>query len=321
MGAFDLKSELLVVPRGQQVTSSLSNSKDGMTWTNQYGYVAMNGLNQPFVFDGMNEKGLVVGTLYFPGFANYQVFETQKQSKSINNIDLSAYILGNTKTVDEVKSILQKIKVVRNEDLEKAIGTPTDLHHVFTDINGDSIVVEYTNGELQIYDNSVGVMTNSPGYDWHLLNIRNHIQLGAFAHVTSRTINGIEFKPLGQGSGMTGLPGDSTPPSRFIRALAFKASVVELKSVEQGVNEASRILNNFDIPRGSSREEVGNKVFMDYTQWSVIANPERLQYFWWTEHNRRMRMIDLNKIDFAKKEVVAIPLDKEKIEDIQEITL
>ena len=31
----------------------------------------------------------------------------------------------------------------------------------------------------------------------------------------------MNFAPLGGGSGMIGLPGDFTPPSRFVRAVAF----------------------------------------------------------------------------------------------------
>ena len=320
-GAFDLRSNLLVIPRNQDFTSEIGSGKQGISWKNKYGFVAINAVDQPFVVDGMNEKGMTLGALYFPGFADYQKYEEKFQSVSVNNIDSSSYILGNFERVEEVKAALQKMRVVPNKELEKLFGAPTDLHHVVTDSTGDSIVIEYTNGELNIYNNTVGVMTNSPSYDWHLLNIRNYSQLRPLALSDVAKVGDIELKPFGQGSGMMGLPGDSTPPSRFIRALAFKSSLIPLENTDDAVNEASRILNNFDIPKGVSREGNPNDFSLDYTQWSVIGDIQNRHYYWWTENNRRMRMIDLNKLDFNANKVVKIPLDKERKQDTLEIKL
>ncbi|TOK17902.1 hypothetical protein CGI23_24910, partial [Vibrio parahaemolyticus] len=104
--------------------------------------------------------------------------------------------LGNFERVEEVKAALQNIRVVSNKDLEKVFGAPTDLHHVVTDSTGSSIVIEYTNGELNIYDN-IGVMTNSPSYDWHLLNVRNYTQLRPFGQAEPVKVGDVELKPFG----------------------------------------------------------------------------------------------------------------------------
>ncbi len=319
-GAFDLKSNLLIVPRRQETTSDLGNKVSGMTWKNKYGYVALNALNQPFVLDGMNEKGLTIGTLYFPGFAQFQTYNAKYREVTMNNVDLSSYILGNFDNVKDLQKALHEIRVVANPELEKLYGAPTDLHHIITDQYGKTIIVEYTKGELHIYDDNVGVMTNSPSYDWHMLNIRNFLELSPYG-IKSLKVGNTELKPFGQGSGMLGLPGDSTPPSRFIRALAFKTSTMPLKSNEVAINEASRILNNFDIPKGWSREGAKKESLVDYTQWSVIGDISQRKYYWWTESNRRMRMIDLNKLNFNKKSVVTLPLEKNASEDILEIKL
>ena len=71
-GAFDLQSELCLIPRNLSFTSELSGGKKGMTWKNKYAYVAMNAMKRPYEIDGMNETGLTVGVLYFPGFAEFQ---------------------------------------------------------------------------------------------------------------------------------------------------------------------------------------------------------------------------------------------------------
>jgi choloylglycine hydrolase len=111
---------------------------------------------------------------------------------------------------------MPKIRVVRNADIEKEFGTPLPLHHIVSDATGASIVIEYMDGQLSVTDNKVGAMTNSPGYDWHLLNLRNYANLQPQA-AAPRTIDGVSLAPFEAGSGMLGLPGDFTPPSRFVR--------------------------------------------------------------------------------------------------------
>lgn len=48
------------------------------------------------------------------------------------------------------------------------------------------------------------------------------------------------------------LPGDFTPPSPFVRAVAFSKSAVPVETAREGVLQASHILNQFDIPRGAA---------------------------------------------------------------------
>ncbi|WP_140303316.1 hypothetical protein [Vibrio parahaemolyticus] len=53
----------------------------------------------------------------------------------------------------------------------------------------------------------------------------------------------------------------------------------------------------------------------------MIGDIQNRHYYWWTENNRRMRMIDLNKLNFNADKVVQIPLDENKTQDILEVTL
>ncbi len=321
-GAFDLQAELVLVPRNLSFTSELGEGKQGMTWRNRYGYVAINAVKRPFVTDGMNETGLTIGVLYFPGFAEYQQLEAGKESFTINNVDLSAYILGQFEMVEAIKRELPKLRVVYNEDIVKTFGAPAPLHLIVTDKTGASIVIEYVGGELNIHDNKIGVMTNAPTYDWHILNLRNYPQLRAFGYPTHREIEGVSLAPFGAGSGMLGLPGDATPVSRFVRAVAFTKTMIPPKDSEAGVNEAARILNNFDISRGLVREgEDPDKYYLNFTQWTTIGDIRNKRYYWWTEYNRRMRMVDLTALNFDGKEILSTPLDKVRKEDIENRTM
>jgi choloylglycine hydrolase len=317
-GASDLKSELVLVPRAMAFTSALGAGKAGMAWKNPYGFVGINAGGLPYATDGMNEAGLTVGALFFPGFAEYQEPSANAQSMTISSVDIVNYLLGSFKTVEEVRQAMPTIRVVRNAEIEKEFGGPIPLHHIVTDAGGHSIVIEYTKGTLAIFDNKVGAMTNSPSYDWHLLNLRNYSNLKPNG-APARDIDGVSLAPFGAGSGMLGLPGDYTPPSRFIRAVAFVNTMLPVKDATEAVSAASTMLNNFDIPKGLVREGTTPEDFhLGYTQWSVIGDSRHKIYYYWTMYDRRMRSVDLTKLDFNAKKASAFPLDRARTEDVED---
>ena len=314
-GASDLKSEMMLVPRAMSFSSALGDGKTGAAWKNPYGFVGVNAAGLAYATDGMNEAGLTVGALFFPGFAKYQEVKADELATTVGNVDLVNYILSNFKTVDEVRQAMPKIRVVRNAEIEKEFGMPLPLHHIVSDATGASIVIEYMDGQLSVTDNKVGAMTNSPGYDWHLLNLRNYANLSPQA-ARPRSIDGVSLAPFGAGSGMLGLPGDFTPPSRFVRAVAFVNTMIPAKDAADAVNAASVMLNNFDIPKGLVREGSAEDFHLGYTQWSVIADMSHRVYYYWTMYDRRMRSVDLSKLDFTGKAISSFPLDKVRTEDI-----
>ncbi len=320
-GASDLHSQMLLVPRGTKFSSELAVNKTGLTWTTKYGYVGINANGLPFAADGMNEEGLVVGMLYFPGFAEYQEATDETTAKSIGNGDVANYLLGNFKTVEDVRAAMPTIRVVLDTAVLKEFGTAAPLHYVVTDASGASIVIEYTKGALSIFDNKVGVMTNSPSYDWHVLNLRNYANLKPQEVSATRSINGVSLAPFGVGSGMLGLPGDFTPPSRFVRAVAYVQTMEPAKDAAEGINAASTMLDNFNIPAGLVREGTSaDDHRVGFTQWSVIADTRHKVYYYWTRYDRRMRGVDLTKLNFGAKKVTSFPLDRARTEDVEDRT-
>lgn len=320
-GGFDLKSQLTVVPRDQPFTSYLTKDSKGMRWNNKYGFVAITSGTLPYATDGMNERGLSVGVLYFPEFAEYQDRELSLDDHSISNVDLASYILGNFDDINKVKNKLPTIRVVYNKDAEKAFDAPVPLHLVVTDQRGDSIVIEYIEKDLVIHDNVARVLTNAPTYDWHVLNLRNYTTLSAKGPQALLHFDHLNLKPFGAGSGMFGLPGDFMPTSRFVRAFAMTHTVTQLTSAEEAVKYASHILNNFDIPKGLIREGDSNHLHISTTQWSVVADLSNRRYYYWTEHNRRLRMLDLKTINWSENKIHQQPLDTKRKEDIEQLTI
>ncbi len=205
-------------------------------------------------------------------------------------------------TVEEVKQAIKSISVI---DVKQAdMGFVPPVHYTLHDATGASIVVEPIDGKLKVYDNPVGVMTNAPSFDWHLTNLRNYVKLTP-DNVPPLKIGDMSFAPFGGGSGMLGVPGDTTPPSRFIRATAFALSAKPVPSGPESVRLAEHIVNNFDIPKGWLRDP---KTPLEYTQWSTIADMKNEVYYIKTYDNPVLRGIAFEDIDPAAKQLVTIKL-------------
>lgn len=323
-GSFDLNTRLVIVPRGYPMAAHTPDGKPGLKWKTRYGVVALDAIEENYAMDGMNEKGLVVGVLYHPGFAAYQPYDPAKADSSMGPLELANYVLTQFATVDEVRQGLEKVRVVPVP--EAVLGNvPAPIHLLVLDRRGKTIVVEYLDGALHISDNPLGVLTNSPTFDWHVTNLRNYINLSAVAW-PAKEIADLKFSPIGAGSGFLGLPGDYTPPSRFVRAVAYTQTARKTPNGDEAVYEALRIADNFNLPLGSAEgSKADSKLPSDMrssTIWTSVADTGNLKYYYHTQHNRRLRMIDLKKIDFSPKDmqVRRMPLDKTKSQDIDEVT-
>jgi len=320
-GAFDLNSRVIIIPRGYKFVGLTPDGYNGKKWTSKYGVVALDMIYKDALADGMNEKGLTAGLFYHPGFAKYPKYDPKKADNSITAIDVLTYILTQYATVDEVKEGMSKIRVV--PVVEKAIGMVVDAHFMVTDATGKSIVIEFTDGKEKIYDNPLGVITNAPNFDWHMINLRNYVNISSES-IPDKKIQELDFKPLGAGSGMIGLPGDMTPPSRFIRAVAFSQTARVTPTSSETVYELFRILDNFNVGLGSAEgselSQSAKNSLRSSTLWTTAWDTKNKIFYYHTQHNRRVRKIDLKRIDFSKKDIIHLPLDHRKEQDIEDIT-
>lgn len=319
-GAFDLNSRVSIVPRGYSFTGLTPDGYNGKKWKAKYGVVGLDMLEKDLLADAMNEKGLAVGLFYHPGFAKYAEYKKDLTDNTITAVDVASYILTQFATIEEVEKGMQNVRVVGV--VEKALGIQVDAHWMVTDVSGKSIVIEYIDGKLKTYDNPLGVVTNAPTFDWHMTNLRNYVNLSAVA-IPSKQIEKMDFTALGGGSGMIGLPGDFTPPSRFIRAVAWSQTSRPLKNSSEAVYELFRVLDNFNVPLGAaegSDSEADINDLRSSTLWTTAWDLPKKTLYFHTQHSRRVRKVDLNRIDFSGRKIVHIPLDESKVQDIKDIT-
>lgn len=301
--ALQTQSDVVVVPRNYAFVGTRPANTPAPKWNTRYAFVGVMSFGQPFVSDGMNEKGLAGGALYFPGFADYTPVAKADPGTALAPWEFLSWVLSNFATVAEVKAALDKAVIV---DLPAPIVNFTlPFHFPIHDATGASIVIEPVDGKLKVYDNPLGVLTNSPTFDWHLNNVRNYVKLSPVG-ADPLKINGKTFEAFGQGSGLLGIPGDPTPPSRFIRALGYVASAKQLPDGPQTVRLVEHIMNNFDIPIGfiDSAAKGGD---LEYTQWTSVADLRAKKYYIKGYQDQVLRAIDLNSLDLDAKALSVAP--------------
>lgn len=305
-GATEMHSRIVVHPRAVKYQASAPNNNSGYSWTSKYGYLGVDANGLDLTLDGMNEKGLSFGLLWLPGFTQYEEVSPQQYKAAVQITELGDWILGNFETVDQVKEALPDIHVWA-QGIPSFGGIPT-AHLALHDRNGRNLVIEFINGEKKTYDNPISVMTNAPTFDWQIINLANYISINP-DNPKPINIDGTILASPGQGGGLLGIPGDWTPPSHFVRTACMLKFAKPVDTTEGGVNLVEHILNTVDIPRGAIREEVKGKEFTDYTQWIVIKSLNDNKFYFRSYENMNLRMLDLNKIDFANKQKRYINID------------
>lgn len=295
----DLRSNLMSSPRGKTFTETTTNGKPGLTWKSTYGYLFLDGLDTGYAIDGLNEQGLSIEALYLPGETEYQTVPAGMEDRGLSYLHFGDWILGNFKNIDEIKTALLKIFVFA-QTIPQLKDTIFPLHFAITDNTGKSIIVEFVSGKIAVYDNKIGVLTNSPNYSWQITNLRNYINLSPSTPVP-QLINGMTFVATGQGAGMMGLPGDVSPPSRFVKISLMLNAVIPQADATQTLNLAQHIMNNVDIPLGLVRTpQDRNKYTSELTQWVVFKDLTHKMFYYRTYGDMSLRVVDMSKVNFAE---------------------
>ena len=235
-----------VVPRGYSQISFTPSGKDGLKFKAKYGYVGIYTDYQDFVVEGVNESGLSAGLFFFPAFGEYTPYVAKRKSLALCDLQVVSWVLSQFSSIDEIKSAIEK-KEVDIISIDSRIGT---VHWRFAEPGGRVVVLEFTEGKAKFYENPLGVLTNSPNFPWHLTNLANYINLRSGSSQPLQLAKDLQVKPLGGGTGMLGLPGDFTPPSRFVRAAMLQSYAPLLPDAQQTALQAFHLLNSFDIPIG-----------------------------------------------------------------------
>ena len=159
-----------IVPRGHQQQSLLPDeTMGGLEFISLYGYVGM-AVEQPeFVVDGTNEAGLSAALFYFPNYGKYQPYNEADKDISLADFQVVSWILSRFSTIDQVKNAINNVRII---NIDPSAST---VHWRITEPNGRQVVMEIIDGVPQFYENEIGVLTNSPGFQWQMTNLNNYV--------------------------------------------------------------------------------------------------------------------------------------------------
>jgi choloylglycine hydrolase len=180
----------------------------------------------------------------------------------------------------------------------------TPLHWILSD-KECSITIETVQDGLKIYDNPVGVLTNSPPFLYHLDHLADYKYLTN--EDTKSEFCGVDVGRYSAGLGAVGLPGDYSSTSRFVRAAFIKCNSLSNGTERDNVCHFFHMLSAVAMPRGSILVDNGQP---EITLYSSCCNTEKGIYYYTTYENSRITSVDMNRENLNAETLITYPLRK-----------
>lgn len=281
---------LVVYPRNHKYQSKAPQDRPGLQWTSRHGFVGVTSTDNDGVaspHDGLNEKGLGVAMNWLNGT---QFGQPTSGDSALHVNDLALWILGNFATCDETSAGLKNV-TVWSKDASKAA-----YHLAIHDATGKSLVVQWIDGEMKVYDNTaIGIMTNAPQFPFYVEKI-NYLEWQE-----SLALPAIE------------VPGAWYPIDRFVRAYVVRKGLPTPKSNAEAITQAVHILNAIQTPWGAPGTDSEKPVMIDnfdHTTWSVVRDHENKVLYFRTVMNQQLHAVDLKKLDLTRHSTLSFRIDK-----------
>ena len=258
--------------------------------------------NYPLYYDAVNEKGLGMAGLNFPGSAHYN--QTAQGKDNISPFEFIPWVLGQCASLEQTRDLLSKINLV---DISFSSTLPlSPLHWIIADDSG-AITVEATAEGLSVYENPVGVLTNNPPFLYHMTNLIQHMALSPRTP-ENHFAPGLDLRPFSRGIGAIGLPGDLSSPSRFVRAAFTKENARCGPTEEEQVRQFFHILDTVSMVRGSVQLDRDS---YEITRYTCCCNTHRGIYYYTTYENSRITAVDLHREKLDGSALISYPLLEE----------
>lgn len=285
--SYDIQPQIYIVPNNNIWNNTLNMKQ----FRDYYNFI---GIGQELdgilgFFDGVNEKGFAAAALYFAGYAQYDVPSSYPTAQQVASFDFLHYILGRCASIKDLKNLLDSTSIIGM--LDPVTKTIAPLHWIATDRSGKCVIIEQTDKGLELFNNSIGVMANSPNFQWHMTNLRNYIETSP--EQTDEVFWGnTHLTPFGQAGGTVPLPGGYTSPERFVRTAYLKTHIPTPKNSMEAVISCFHVMESASIPRGAV---ISNRNTFDYTKYTAFINTNTCEYFFKTYDNMQIKSASLFK--------------------------
>ena len=261
-----------------------------------------NGQPYPLYYDAINEHGLGIAGLNFPGNAVYHPVTDGRDS--LAQFELVPWLLGQCRTVADVKSHLTNLNLADTPFSDQF--PPAELHWLIADADS-AIVVESVADGLKIYDNPIGVLTNNPPFPIQSFRLHDYLNLSA-TEPTNQFSPALDLQPYCHGLGAHGLPGDLSSGSRFVKAAFTRLNSVSAPDELSSVSQFFHILHSVDQPRGSSRFGTPDDPKYEITIYSSCCNLRTGVYYYTCYDNHQITAVDLHRVDLDGTDLSRYPL-------------
>lgn len=238
----------------------------------------------PLYAEGVNESGVYMAGLNFPGNAHYP--PEGGAGEALAPYELIPWLLGTCKTAAEAAEQMRRIPLLGvpfRPDMPLA-----PLHWHIADRRG-AFVAEPMEDGVKVYPDPVGVLTNNPPFPFHQANLCQYQGLSP-RPAENRMAPGLSLPPFGQGMGAVGLPGDFSPASRYVKAAFLKLNSPDPGSEEERVVQFFHLLEGVAMVRGSVVTPEGRE---DITTYSCCISADAGVYYYKTYGNSRITAVRL----------------------------
>ncbi len=292
---------VVITPRNYKITYKATDEM-----VSHYAMIGMATVisDYPLYAEAVNEYGLGIAGLNFPDNAFYSTHEVAGKT-NITPYEVIPWTVGQFKTVKEVREAYQSINLVGIDFMEGVHVSP--LHWIIAD-KEETIVLESTAEGIRVYDDPVGVLTNNPTFDYHMLNLKNYMGISTEQPENSFAKH-TELTPFGQGLGAFGLPGDFSPASRFIKAAFIREHAESDQNEEANVAQFFHILDSVAMVEGTV---VTPQDKNDITLYACCVNGRTGDYYYKTYSNNQITVISMQHEDLEANVLKTFELEREQ---------
>lgn len=270
----DDKPRLVYLPRG--IARRGVPEGNAAEWTSKYASAVVTGLDTA-TSDGINEAGLGAHLLYLHGTEH----EPVDQRPAVSNLVWAQFVLDNFGTVAEALDGLKNVRIASVE----AHGREWPLHLAIEDASGDSAVLEFVEGKLQVHHGKdIAVMTNEPPLDEQLANLKRYKLFG----------------------GTLAMPGDIDPMSRFVRASSFLKTLPKPNDTGEALGHLAGVVRTVAVPFGAVDTSGGEATDAWPTRWASLSDHTHKVFYLMPVNSPNVFWLDLAKFKPDSQDILAV---------------
>ncbi|MFD1318435.1 linear amide C-N hydrolase [Loigolactobacillus zhaoyuanensis] len=245
-----LENSPLFVPRN----FSWQSAFDHQTHVNAYALIGGGSIKQGRidVSDGVNEHGLCAQKLTFNNGTQYAIHRDATKIQ-LAPFEFVFWLLGHFKSVTDIEAHLAEIELMAAAFSDTNYGNP-ELHFALTDTTGRVVVIEPTQIPMQLIENPLGVVTNSPHFTQQLTQLEKYVEFTAAFKAGTVPLNTAKVT-TGNLAGKAIPSGAYSPSARFIRAAYLKERADQPTDEAAAIVASWHLLNSVSVPRSSAHQQ------------------------------------------------------------------